>query len=438
MSSVSKPRPVGKAADPSPDTRSDTRKPRKPKKPAKPHKDFPLFAHASGRWAKKVRGRLVYFGKWDDHQAALEKWLEQKDELLAGRQPRKQTRNGIDLVDLADRFMEAKQRALAAGDIGHWTFSGYMGSCRRLLSSLGRHWVVEDLRPEDFAKLRDRIAKTRGPVGIANEIRNIRGLFKWGFDSGLIDRPVRFGPDFKLPSAAVLRRDKQSKPVKLFEAEEIRELLKLASPTMRAMILLGVNCGLGNSDLASLPLTALDLDRGVLNYPRPKTAVERRATLWPETVKALREVIANRPKPKLEEDAGLVFITKYGHRWARLQSAKDGQNDSHCNAVTLQFGKLRKAANVKRHGVGFYSLRHVFETVAGETGDQPAVNRIMGHADHTMAGRYREWRGDAAEDERLRKVTQHVAAWLWPAPAVEGQGRKPKRVKGKAKLRLVS
>lgn len=59
--------------------------------PKKPRTDFPFFPHATGRWAKKVRQKFVYFGKVADDPmgvAALDLWLNQRDELLAGRVPR--------------------------------------------------------------------------------------------------------------------------------------------------------------------------------------------------------------------------------------------------------------------------------------------------------------------------------------------------------------
>ena len=68
------------------------------------------------------------------------------------------------------------------------------------------------------------MAKRWGPVRLGNCITRIKSVFKYGYDSGLIDRPVRYGPEFVKPDKAVLRKHRAKSPAKMFEAAELRKL----------------------------------------------------------------------------------------------------------------------------------------------------------------------------------------------------------------------
>src|SRR5207253_1305742 len=94
----------------------------------------------------------------------------------------------------------------------------------------------------------------------------------------------------------------------MLEPKQIRKMIAAADVTMRAMIYLGINCGFRNNDVGTLPITAMDLEGGWVNYHRPPTGIDRRCPLWPETVKAIRASIAKRPKPKSPEVEPLVFV----------------------------------------------------------------------------------------------------------------------------------
>ncbi|MBI3462345.1 MAG: hypothetical protein HY000_04695, partial [Planctomycetes bacterium] len=194
-------------------------------KPQKPYADFPLFPHATKRWAKKIRGKLRYFGPWQNPEAALERYLNERDDLYAGRKPRTSA-DGLTLRDLLNRFLTAKTHLLETGEIVERTFRDYHQTCERLSDIFGKTRVVEDLASDDFEKLREKLAKTLGPVALGNEIQRTRTVFKYAYDAGLIEKPVRFGPAFKRPSKKTLRKARHSNGRRMFEAAELRAMLK--------------------------------------------------------------------------------------------------------------------------------------------------------------------------------------------------------------------
>ena len=230
-------------------------------KPRKPYDDFPLFPHSTGRWCKKIDGKHVYFGPWDDPDGALARY-----QAYCG--------NGhqatLTVKSLCNQFLNAKRPYIVER-----TWKNYEYAAR---------FVADNLKtcpptPLDFTKLRTKFPKHWGPKTVLTIVQRTRVIFKWAWEQGLLEHPPRFG-DFKVPSAKALRL---AKKVRLFTAPEIRAMLKAACPELRSAILLGINCGFGNADIDRLPL----VNGPILDYPRPKTGIPRRCPLWPETMRAL-------------------------------------------------------------------------------------------------------------------------------------------------------
>ena len=156
---------------------------------------------------------------------------------------------------------------------------------------------------------------------------------------------------------------------------------------------------------------------------------------------ALREAIANRPQPKQPDAERLVFLTRCGGPWgSRPKLAADGEKQRGVfhDPIAGEFrkvlerprcpkcGKIEVAdakrctckwkptkaegwGRLHRKGLGFYALRHTFETVGGDGRDQIAVDFIMGHA----PGRYGQCisRADRRRPARSRDGTREEVAF---------------------------
>jgi integrase len=385
---------------------------------AKPYSGFPLTAHPTGRWCKKIRGKLHYFGKLDSPEAALERFNREWPYLKDGRTP-----PPIDTGDdgctvrlLCNAFLTSKKTKVDTGELSARSFQDYYRTCELLIDGLGRDKRVDDLRPDDFERFRSKLAETRAVVALKNEVNRCRGVLKYAFDQRLIKEPVHFGQSFDRPSAKTLRKARHAQGARLFNVDEVTRILAAADVQLKAMTLLGLNCGLGNTDCATLPQSAVDLAGGWIDFPRPKTGTDRRIPLWPETVKAVRAAIAARPEPKDPADAGLVFLNSGGRRWVRVQAKRRTETGAviSVNALSVEFAKLLKSLGINSHR-NFYTLRHNFETHAGESKDQVAVDAIMGHVDPSMGAVYREQISDA----RRLAVVNVVHTWAFPPKGAE-------------------
>jgi integrase len=418
-------------------------------RPDKPYSKYPLYAHSLGYWSAKVNGRILHFGRWgrvvkgrlellpyeENWRAALAAY-----EKLLVANPNGAHVNGyvVDpdvplpnngkrvLGELCDKFL-AKKRADVGGKIGTRMYDEYKSITDLIIKQFGNQRAIVDLTAADFESLRADMAGRWGLVRLGNSITRVKTVFKYAYEIGLIDKPIPclqpHSSIFAKPTAAELRKHRAKNGKRMLEAAECRKLLDaldgrevVAStdakgkpvkvtlerdPQLRAMILLGLNCGFGNHDCATLPLSALDLDSGWINYPRPKTGVERRCPLWTDTVAALREAIAERPQAN-DGAADLVFITSRGRAWLSRGIA---------NPVSVATRAAMRAVGIHRAGIGHYTLRHVFRTAADGARDQVAANAIMGHVDPSMAAVYRE----GIDDTRLRAVVDYVHGWLFGA-----------------------
>lgn len=356
-----------------------------------PIERFPVRPRKDGRFQKRIRGVLHYFGRDGNRDAALAEYDRVKHDLYAGRAPRQRPGEGdaLPVARLVNLFLADKEHEVAEETLDGETFKQHKRALRRFVRWTGKARVWTDLSPDDFAAYRRHLRKSLGDYAYNRERASIVALFNHASQQDWIDRPPKYGKGFKRVPRGDLRGAKVSR---LFSREDVNALLGLASPQLFAMILLGLNGGYGPKDCAALHWSAVDLDAGVIKDRRPKTNIPRTVPLWPETLWALRRLKRRGPR---------VFVTKYGNRWTG-------------NAVAHEFAKLAvkcglKAEGVKGRkrqpdGVTAYAGRHTFATFANEVRDTDARRHLMGRTVPNLDDVYVE----TFFLKRLSLVTEHV------------------------------
>lgn len=247
-------------------------------KPSKPYPDFPLYAHANGQWAKKIKGRTRFFGAWSDWRTALKLFENTKD-----KDP-----TAFDLGDLFNLFLDHKKKQATNGEISMDTWKEYRRACKRAADILGRSLPVDEIRGRHFVALRDELAdQIPNPNTLRNVLVKLRRVFEWAYQAEHVDRPLRYKDALKRPAIAKVRIARAKSPKKLYSQVEVTQLIAAADLWMKAAVLMGINGGLGCRDLCEMRWE--HVHGRWLRMPRDKTGVDRTMWLWEETVNALPE-----------------------------------------------------------------------------------------------------------------------------------------------------
>jgi integrase len=329
---------------------------------------FPLTLHKTGQYCKKIRGKLYYFGA--DKQEALKRYQEQATYLHTGvghAHPQRNT--DLSLRVLCNLYLDHQGARQQVGDISPRHFYDQKNLLRGFARYIGANRSVSDVTTLDLQDYKKKLINAgKNPNTINNRIAAVKAMFHWAIDNEVIDRPPNLKALKKVPSG--------KRPRQTFTPTQINLLLKHASVQMKAMIWLALNCGFGCTDCAQLAWRNLDLKKGRVNLPRGKTGVTRDLVLWPETIEAIESV---------SHKGECVFYTRRGNPWVG-PADKTGRNR---DTVSSEFSKLMQKAGIQTEkGAGFYTLRRTAATLAAQSQDPFAVQKLLGHADLKMATVY--------------------------------------------------
>lgn len=355
-----------------------------------------------------INGTQHYLGK--DRSAAIRQWERHRPFVRQGLPIPKVYDGGITLGELCSRYIAAKQRDYERGALTYASVRTIFQATNRLLKFFGENCLVVTMGPDHFSRAAEEILKTRTSVGLANEIRYWRGVFSWGRTNGFLFQVPTYGDAFKIERKAErLKRENRNRKeqgklatLKTFDRDEILRMLEVADPVVSAWIWLGINCALGQHDIALLTESEFEVtDDGVwYSDCRLKTGIPRESFVWDETFEAVNDAYKCRPDAAREEHECRIFLTNKGYLWVTPSSSTHFRKS---------FSQTMRAAKCEVRQRGFYALRHTFRTVAEQIGDMNAARIVMGHALTGME----EFYVHEFSRERIQKVCMHVREWLF-------------------------
>jgi len=220
-----------------------------------------LWPHASGQWAKKYLGKIYYFGTWEKTEEALYNFRRSWPKILAGEEsgPVARTQR-ITVIEAFHEYLKDIEARHRDDEIVYKSMIEFRDMTFAIAKALGYRRRIVSLGPQDFSRVRDAFAHMTPPAR-QKRFFHAGTIFNWLSKNRQIPKP-EFGSSMRVTKKAIRRyeRGRRQSGSKLFAASEIHALIEHADAPMRAWILLGINGGMGPTDISEILTVGVDLE----------------------------------------------------------------------------------------------------------------------------------------------------------------------------------
>ena len=250
---------------------------------------------------------------------------------------------GVTVAQTIDQFLESQKRASDAGQIGQATYSLMTFKIRPFKQFAGS-MLVKDVDAKTLAGFHAHLLEqitheTYSTIYADGLMKVAKHIIKWAYVQGIIPELPRTMLD---RSAYTITVDDPE--IKTLSVELVNTILEHLSPRFQLYILLMMNCGFTQKDVANLTWKQVDLEAGTICRKRTKTARRKRVpkvqfTLWPRTLELLRQFQAPPASPwVLLNTNGQQLVRKYYNAKGKL---------SEVDNIKKTFGRIMAAKKIE-------------------------------------------------------------------------------------------
>ncbi len=281
--------------------------------------------------------------------------------------------------NLVDAYLALRRAQVDNGDISvamysddYYQLENFAAYCEKVK----RTRLSEVVTPDHLAAHRASFSGGN-KVTLWHSVKAVKRVLVWGWRQERVDSLPRNLDDY-----AKVERPKPAP--KFFTVDEVKTLQASATPRMRLYILLALNGGFTQIDIATLTHGMIDWEAGIISRDRNKTSVPQGCKLWVSTLALLRQEAT---KPRANGN-NLVLISEEGNPLAYETVTESGKH-SKVDSIRSAFGRLKLKCKMKDNR-GFKTFRKTgADAIARRYQTQPQlVDLYLAHSVNGMRKHY--------------------------------------------------